>query len=424
MCIFAISKSGTKLDDDTVIKIGISTFQDDIELSKEQSTVSESIISSSIVIEIPTASTETQVSTDAPIAEELPVIDSTETKDYIVIRGIEHSIYDEELFLESGTTANDIVDLDKMTCLKKLFIRPYDGGCVVVVEYDGEIISNLSTIRNLTSLEHLRVIWTNITNVEDLANLKNLNHLELNHSKIVSIGTLENLTNLEYLDICDNQISDIACLKSLSKLKYLDLSNNPIKNIDALSNLVSLKTLHIGNYESDLGAYLITDEVECFSDVSALKNLNNLNRFSIYNTQTYDISPLSNLSSLEYLYLNGNKIQNIKPLFKLTQLKDLNLSDNNVSDIEGIEQLTGLEKLWLTGNDIIDYSPLSSMTSLKELEIGISGAEDMEQVLKLTCLENLENLYIEVPYATKLTEEEEQILKDSFDCSVSFWWRS
>lgn len=426
-CVYSQSPdSGTELEDGTIVKIGISTFQDDVVGADTQLIISENQNITDSAYQTTEGSYSGEISVGEIVTEnDLPASEITlpEIKDHIVIRDVEYSIYDEELFLGAGSTAEDIVDLDKMTCLKNLLIKPYDGGCVVV-EYDGERISDLKTIRNLTSLEQLGVIWTDISNVNDLANLYNLHHLELGHNKIESIGALGNLHDLEYLSLCDNQISDINSIRSLTKLEYLDLSNNPIKSLDALSNLTNLKTLHIGNYSSSLGAYLKNAEVECFSDISALKNLKELNTLSIYNTRTLDISSLGGLSSLEYLYLNGNEIHNLESLFALSQLKELNVSDNSITDISGIGSLTNLEGLWLSGNNITDYSELCSLTNLKRLSIEISGSEDIDQVMQLTCLSNLEYLSIEMPNENRLTDEEVQLLKEAFDCSVGFCWRN
>lgn len=346
-----------------------------------------------------------------------------EKVDSITIRNEDYSTELTELYLGTGTTANDIKDLDKMRLLENLSIVPYDGGCVVV-EYDGEIIEDISVLKHLNKLTELRINWTKIKSINSLSELVNLKHLNLSNNEIEDIASLSGLVNLEYLELYDNQINDINSLKELRKLEYLDISNNPIKDISVLSNLTNLKTLHIGNYSSTLGAYLKNDDVECFSDISSLRSLKQLTKLSLYNTNTQDISALSNLSSLEHLYLNGNQIKSIDALLGLTELKNLNLSDNDITDISGIKNLIKLENLYLSGNYIKDLSEICLLPNLEYLSIEISGSDDIEQVMKLNCLNNLKSLSICMPSESKLTDAEEQMLEESFNCDIGFMWRN
>jgi Leucine-rich repeat (LRR) protein len=105
-------------------------------------------------------------------------------------------------------------------------------------------MSDISPLKNLTSLTYLSLGCNNINNVTPLCNLTDLENLRLNGNQISDITTLANLTNLKSLDLASNQISDIAPLKILDNLKSLSLQYNQVEDI---TPLVENEGLSIGD---------------------------------------------------------------------------------------------------------------------------------------------------------------------------------
>ena len=87
-----------------------------------------------------------------------------------------------------------------------------------------------------------------------------LTYLSLDGNSISDISVLEDLTELTYLGLSNNSISDtpplegISPLKDLTELTYLVLSNNSISDISVLEDLTKLIWLSLeGNPISDYG---------------------------------------------------------------------------------------------------------------------------------------------------------------------------
>ena len=67
-------------------------------------------------------------------------------------------------------------------------------------------------------------------------------------------------------------------------------------------------------------------------------------------TPITDISPLKNLDDLEYIELFMQGITDISALTGKIHLKDLNLAHNDITDLTPLYSCTGLQRLWINGN--------------------------------------------------------------------------
>ena len=77
---------------------------------------------------------------------------------------------------------------------------------------------------------------------------KNVEQLGLSTNQISDVMSLKALTSLRTLSLVDNQIIDITPLQSLTNLRNLSLDNNQINDISSLKSLVNLEGLRlIGN---------------------------------------------------------------------------------------------------------------------------------------------------------------------------------
>lgn len=271
-------------------------------------------------------------------------------------------------------------------------------------------------------ISNLDLSNTGITDISHLYKFKNLNIVDLSNNKIsnvYSIGTL----NVSDVNLSNNAIVDISGLNSDSQLTKLNLSNNKIVDLSPLSSLPILNTLDVSNnnkqvsaggYDLSPLANLVTlenlnlsnDNVKNIAplenldamvninlnsngiqDISGLENMSLLENLSLANNYLIsDISVIKNLENVDSIDLSGNKVRDLSPLANLTKLTSLNLGYNNISDVTPLQDLTQLEELELNDNSITDVYPLMTLTNLNTLYIKDNGKIDT------TPLGNLGNL--------------------------------
>lgn len=182
-------------------------------------------------------------------------------------------------------------------------------------------LENLSFLRNLTALEDISLDYSNVeigsltplknldnlrtlsleglcmsdSNLRTLSKLTGLRELNLKSSMIGDIKILSNLTNLEILNLSGNGIDDIHSLSKLTNLEILDLSENGIEDIQFLSKLVHLKSLFLSGNLS-------------FSDLSPLRNCEQLEELDLSWTAVTDVSALDGLP-LKKIYLKDATLE-------------------------------------------------------------------------------------------------------------------
>jgi Leucine-rich repeat (LRR) protein len=219
--------------------------------------------------------------------------------------------------------------------------------------------------------------------------------LIVDNKDITDISALRELTSLERLSLKDNNIRDIGALAELTELERLYLTNNNISDISVLSGLINLKTLYVsGNplTQSQVGelqkalrsctiyAFDLTgDETQPQTiTIGGLTVDVNVKQLDLSNggigLRISDISALRYLTNLETLNLSANNIIDISALSRLTNLSELWLADNNnISDIGALEGLTNLEVLSLGHIEISDISALTGLANLKTLNMEACG---------------------------------------------------
>ena len=100
--------------------------------------------------------------------------------------------------------------------------------------------------------------------------------------------------------------------------------NKPSGNLTT-SDLHKIRELSLGRYQ--------------LTNVSALKQLNQLEWLDLYENRINDVTALGQLNKLKYLDLHGNQIKDLRPLRELKQLSELYLRDNPDLTKAQIEQL-------------------------------------------------------------------------------------
>ncbi|MDD9980452.1 MAG: hypothetical protein OXU81_03685, partial [Gammaproteobacteria bacterium] len=191
-----------------------------------------------------------------------------------------------------------------------------------------------------------------ISDIEPLADLlPTVWQIVLADTLVSDITPLRDLSTLESLLLVDTPVSDIRPLASLSALEWLDLGGTLVSDIRPLANLSSLQQL--GLWETKV------------SDIEPLANLSSLRWLALGATQVSDIRPLANLSSLDWLALWGTEVSDIGPVANLSNLERLYLSVTPVRDIEPLANLSALERLDLRNTLVSDIGLLANLPALK-----------------------------------------------------------
>ena len=149
----------------------------------------------------------------------------------------------------------------------------------------------------------------------------NENFLQIDNIVLLKdVSQLKDLTCLQYMDATDKTIKgDIANLKNLGNLEVFSLYSNPevFGDICSLAKSTNLRILKFAFDPNITG------------DISCLKNLTKLETFAMTHTQiSGDLSVFANMPNLKAIYVSGTNIKgNICALSNLTNLEELGIAD-------------------------------------------------------------------------------------------------
>lgn len=300
-------------------------------------------------------------------------------------------------------------------------------------------LQDISALSSLSNLETLVLHDNNISDISALGELTQLTNIELFGNDIQDISALSGLSELQYLYLSSNDISDIDILGRLTSLKVLSLTGNPVtqEQVDALQEQLPkcyisfkaekeevnnntpvtppmqttkpstpttpkhepepVKTISVTVHSqaelnalarrTDVSQIISVEGVDAdISDISALKNLTNLQSLNLGKNKISEIGALRNLKNLTSLDLQRNSISDISALSGLNKLKSLTLDHNDISDISALSGLTSLTMLSVQNNEITDISALSGLTDLAELHL------ERNKISRITALGELKNL--------------------------------
>jgi len=320
------------------------------------------------------------------------------------LEGLQYFSNLEALCLDNNNTS-DLSPIKNLTKLTTLYLYNNNisdisslSNLVNLIDLDlfGNNITDISVLSRLKKLTCLLLGYNNISDISSLSGLTDLIILYIGNNQISSISSISNLTKLRALWINDNNISDISILNRFPSLEILYAYNNDISNIDSLSNLINLVELDLeGNQIKNISnlirltklntLYLYDNPIMNIDVVSNFKNLRSFSAGGYY--LITDISALKNLTNLEFLYISHNLIYSIADLINLTRLKELDVGSNLITDISVVGRMTSLEYLNISRNFIKDISMLNMLYSLVELNIEENEIEDISSLKSLTNLE-------------------------------------
>ena len=266
-------------------------------------------------------------------------------------------------------------------------------------------------IRDLTGLEYAtRLLWLrlnpasatreNRNQVSDLTPLRNLTsliRLNLSSNEIVDVTPLQNLTNLTWLNLNNNNIADFTPIQGI--VPNLEYYVNGNQDPQVYIPNAGLRKVLAAALQKAADAPISPDEMTTLTTLTGvdagiqnLKGLQfatNLVTLSLEENAIVDVAPLQNLTQLTQLNLNDNQIVNVAPLQNLTQLTQLNLSDNSIVDITALQNLTQLTTLSLQDNSIVDITALQNLTQLTTLSLQDNSIVDITALQNLTQLTTL-----------------------------------
>lgn len=190
-------------------------------------------------------------------------------------------------------------------------------------------LTSISEVRNIPGLKNLFIGRTPVSSLEPLRELQDLEELWADECPIRDISMLAGKTKLTRVKIGNSKnagaITDISALRDAENLYWVVVSGNQISDISCLEGKSKLKFLDAGYNQ--------------ISNVSALESCTALEMATLKNNNITDVTPLGNMKSITSLYLQYNRIADVKPLKKLAQLKNLYLAGNPVTDFSPLREI-------------------------------------------------------------------------------------
>ncbi|EAL51152.2 leucine rich repeat / protein phosphatase 2C domain containing protein [Entamoeba histolytica HM-1:IMSS-B] len=224
-----------------------------------------------------------------------------------------------------------------------------------------------------------------------------LHKLDVSQNLLSDVSSLINLTYLSHLDLSQNSITDITPLIHLENLEFLSLSVNHIHSLpDGFTKLRKLKTLDI---DHNFFETIPTTICECpLQSINLNGNfikkipieftkLQTLHMFSIaYNQLTELPSFFSLLSNLNSLDIDHN------PLTSISLLASMSISDLVMSDVSfntlSLHEFVTLTRLRIFGGSIKQVNELPPIKTLYIENIGLKKIESIPECNELSLQTN------------------------------------
>ena len=306
-------------------------------------------------------------------------------------------------------------------------------------------VKDLSGMEYSKNLKNLTINNSNeLTNIEPLKDLNKLEEMAIyGISKNVDVSILGNLTNLnilslgfnhKYKDVNNEKIRektmvDFSFLKKLSNLTSLNLGGIEGNNdLSAIANLTKLRELYIG-----LGYDETDKDIIYLTDISFMRNLNDLRRLDLYDVKLDNLDDIKNCKNMDWIYIERGEVKDISTIKNLTELtfiymilsNDLTLDMDIFSNFnkhlqaiirENIVNIINADKL---DNENLDLSLNITVKNRKALKglcdlnkkgyisLGISfedttfnGIEDEQEFVDIITNLGEKNIHVSIPQCT------------------------
>lgn len=233
---------------------------------------------------------------------------------------------------------------------------------------------------------------------EEITQLTNLEKLNFVRSEITKLPNLQNLTNLTHLDLSSNKLTALFGIKTLTKLTYLALYRNKLINIsDGISALVNLNKLYLDENqltELPVGITRLLNLMELNLSHNQLNKLpDGMSRLNALQSIKIDNNLLTQLPQdfgfihgLQHLSLKSNLLKEMpEQILECANLRYLDLCENNLTVLTSkISKLVNLRYLSLNKNYLKKLpEEIGMLTKLDNLNIGDNPFENLPKSIKM-----------------------------------------
>lgn len=288
------------------------------------------------------------------------------------------------------------------------------------------LISTLSPLDKLSSLQELNLSGTRVSDLTPLANLFDLKSLNIAYTAVKELAPIAGLTGLQNINFSNTMVTDIAPLVKLPGLRSVRMDSTNITNVALMGNIKRLDLLYADGVES-LPAQLNNlwdsiPEILVIYQTAFLKGWWQtlpLEWKEVFNTcevvgEVPASEQLHRVSSLKELDISRvNNISDIKPLAVLARLEILNISSLQLTDLSPLSKTSRLKVLDLSDTPVTDLSPLMSHKSLEELNCSNSLLNNIDII---SGFKNLKKLNISGTRVSKLDPLENCLNLEELDC--------
>lgn len=249
-------------------------------------------------------------------------------------------------------------------------------------------ITDFSSLKKLKQLEYLKIDNGNTPSddsisLEPLSELIGLKEIHVLGKRTTHVEAISNLTELESVSFVNTQLESLGFLSQMKGLKKLNISgsNHKFINYDTLAKLNQLTTL-----ELTYNPQATSDNLDVFSDVSTLTKV--------------DVSHCENLKSLGFLYGSTGKLQefyaigctsigNFDMLIRCQKLKKVDLSHSSAKNVKFLTNKQNIKDLRLAHTEVSSISDLAQSIELERLDISYTKVDSIDFLQNMSKLKRL-----------------------------------
>jgi hypothetical protein len=228
---------------------------------------------------------------------------------------------------------------------------------------DGASVGDLTPLRNLKSLQVLRLTNTPVEDISVLSELPELRVISIDGTRVRDIEPVAGLEYLRSLDVARTRVSDLGPISNLRSLYWIDFAQTAVEDLSPLRNMVDIRDIDL----SDTNV----------ADLSPLASLRNIERLDLKNSQIRDLSPVSRFErmfSASYGNLNFKGAPIADPT--LLSFAELVPTDRTRKTISHIRYQQGLPQLELTSDEKTNrdsFAPVENVSSLVSFQLSPGG---------------------------------------------------
>lgn len=311
-------------------------------------------------------------------------------KDLDLMEGVDGEM---ENLTSLALTNNPITDLSGISKFPNLeTLNLYQGDMTTLASLkslkDPEKLRTLNVQYNqLASLEGadiligLDTLWADhneITDVREVAGMKELTTLYLSDNKITSVQGLGGQEKLAWIYLSGNSLTSLEGMRELPALETMDLSENQLKEVQELAQRGTLEWLDLSQNlltsAEGLGG-LNLDGNEDLADISALKELKNLDSLDISGTSVTDEDRWNVAELGDIALMNGETVSYPEEFYGLLPNLKLEAAEGSEGIVE-IEEGYGNYRITGIGSGTATLT-VSLGDQSKEIIATVTGVENL-----------------------------------------------